>query len=93
MAVLGGLGGRLRALEVIQKAFLQYPLAFFLVFMKKCYTVVTFRVKCSKSAIRYAKIASPEGSPGGPGSGGLCRRTPLRGLGKTLSSLKKVSFI
>ena len=61
MAVLGGLGGRLRAPEVIQKAFLQYPLAFFLVFMKKCYTVVTFKVKYSKSAIRYAKIDTTTG--------------------------------
>ena len=61
VAVLGSLGGRLRSPEVIQKAFLQYPLAFFLVFMKKCYTVVTFKVKYSKSAIRYAKINATTG--------------------------------
>ena len=56
LAVSGGLGAPLGAPEVIQKAFLQYSLPFFFAFMKKCYTVVTFNVKCSKSAIRYAKI-------------------------------------
>ena len=61
VAVLGGLGGRLRSPEAIQKAFLQYPLAFFFVFMEKCYTVVTFKVKYGKSAIRYATIDAATG--------------------------------